>query len=202
MIHTICRAFALVIILAVIPRVDAEPILFTHSGVGSGSLNSVPFFSRSFTINAVGDTSARAGILAGWSIDHASAAIDIDGVGTLTFTVPTRTFVNQSTPTVGFSRGSVSGLDLFNGPSAPSLATWDMLSSIGPLSGNGFFIQWTSTPVNTTGGVLVFANATNAPATFQATVIPEPASITLIAISLLGACKAMRYCSPELRPGG
>ncbi len=201
MIHTICRALALVITLAIIPRVDAEPILLTHSGVGSGSLNSVPFDSRNFTINAVGDTSARGGFLAGWFIDHSSAEIAIDGVGSVMFTVPTRTFVNQSTPIVGFSRGSVSGLDLYNGPTSPSFATWDMLSSIGPLSGTGSLIQWTTSPVNTTGGVLVFNSGQSNPATFRATIIPEPASMTLIAIGLLGACHAVRRRSPGLRPG-
>jgi hypothetical protein len=76
-----------------------------------------------------------------------------------------------------------------------------MLTSIGPVSGTGTLIQWTSSPVNTTGGVLVFTSGQSNPATFQATIIPEPASMTLIAIGLLAACKAARHCSPGLRPG-
>lgn len=43
-----------------------------------------------------------------------------------------------------------------NGPTDVAFGTWDMLSSIGPITGMGAFLQWTLSDVNTDGGVLVF----------------------------------------------
>lgn len=48
--------------------------------------------------------------------------------------------------------------------------------------GNGSLLQWLSSPVNTTGGVLVF-NSGQTQATFQARV-PEPMTLTLLGVGL------------------
>jgi hypothetical protein len=46
---------------------------------------------------------------------------------------------------------------LYNGPTDAAFATWNMLSSIGPIGGTGKFFQWSGDPfplVNTSAGVL------------------------------------------------
>lgn len=180
------------------PSAFADPITFTHQGVGSGTINGTPFSSTSFIITAVGNTSNRQPFGGGFFIDHESAMISITGVGTFTFTSGTRTFVNNSVQIVGFSRAGVDGIDLFNGPISPLFAAWDMLSPIGPVAGIGTVLQWgPSLPVFTDGGQLFFNNSVG-PGIFTATVgqpgeIPEPASLTLLGLGFGGAAIARRF---------
>ena len=174
------------------------PITFIQTGIGSGSLNGVPFGPSDFTITATGDTGNRAvPVIPGTStpipgefvIPHDTASIDIAGVGTLTFAEPTLTFVSQPMGAVGFSR-SPSGWDLFDGPVFnPALAAWDMTSSVGPVFGTGALMQW-GPGVATNLGPLTFnddwtvdPSAWDIPATFQAIVgpvpVPAPAALLL-----------------------
>lgn len=163
---------------------SATPITYVHTGSGSGSIGEVSFGALApvaFTINATGDTanvqSCGGGCLFN---DNLSASITIAGVGTFNFITPTRFFSNVGI--VGFSRAS--GSDLFNGP---TVVSWDMISSIGPVLGSGFLIQWGLSSVLTDGGTLFFNNGeTNA--SFTATVgaqVPEPMTLWLVAMALL-----------------
>ena len=168
----------------------ADQITFTHTGVGSGSIGAIDFTDAAFTITAIGDTANREQPASDvYSINHDSAVIDITGVGVFTFITGTRTFVNQSSPIVGFSRAGSNGLDLYNGPIDASFATWDMLSSIGPIFGDINLLQWSDEDVDTTGGVLLFNTATTR-GYFQASVgnasVPEPASIVCFGIGMIG----------------
>lgn len=174
---------ALFLTLAFSLSAHAVPIVFVHTGAGSGSLAGTPFTDASFTITSVGDTADRQSFAAGYFIDHISSSIDISGVGVLTFLTPTRTFVNVM-PQVGFSRAGASGQDLYNGPTDAAFAGWDMTTSIGTVTGLITLLQWGSSPVSTSAGVLLFADGTQT-GTFTATV-PEPGTLALAAIALLG----------------
>ena len=160
-------------------------ITFTHSGIGSGSIGGVPFANASFSITELADTSNRLPFAGGFSIDDTSATISISGLGLFHFTTPTRTFVNNNLGLVGFSRATIFGTDLFNGPTAGVFASWDMLSAIGPITGPGALLAWSFSPVVTDGGTLIFNNSTPN-ATFQATVIPEP-SVSALCLLVLAA---------------
>ena len=81
----------------------AAPFTFTHAGSGSGSLAGVPFAVSDFVITAVGDTTDRVDIGFGFFIDHSSASIAIQGLGTFDFVTATLTFVNNPSNLVGFS---------------------------------------------------------------------------------------------------
>jgi hypothetical protein len=174
------------LILITAMAASATPITYTDTGFGSGTLNGVAFGATApvaFTIDATGDTtnviSCGAGCL---SDDNTSASITIATVGTVTFTTPTRFFDNGSE--VGFSRAGIFGTDLYDGPPL----AWDMVTSVGPISGSAGLFQWTSPAVDTTGGVLIFNNGTPA-AVFTATVgsqapVPEPATLVLLGTGL------------------
>jgi hypothetical protein len=172
---------------------DAATITYFHTGFGSGTLDGVAFGALApveFTITATGDTDDVTSC-GGACIfnDNLTASISIDGVGTFDFVTGTRYFFNSGI--VGFSRAGAGGLDLFNGP---NVGAWDLASSIGPIVGTGLLLQWTSSDVVTTGGVLVFNSGATA-ATFQAVVngeIPEPATMLLVGGGLLAGAVRRR----------
>lgn len=147
------------------PLASAQMLTYTHSGTGSGSIGGTNFSSANFIITMQVD-GVNLQTSPGYYIDHTSVSIDITGVGSYTFITPTRTFVTSG-GLVGFSRAGASGLDLFNGPSGSALAGWGMLTPVGPVVGNGGLLQWSNSPVDTSGGVLDFVSGTST-ATFTA----------------------------------
>ena len=167
----------------------ASPFTLTYSGVGSGSLAGVPFLNAPFTLTEVVDTVNRVPILNGYAIQDTSASILIGGVGDYGFLTSTFAFVNNSTMLAGFSRGADLIYAPFDAPFLPAYAAWDLATPLGPFTGTGQLLQWALPSVQTTGGVLVFANATPT-ITFQATAgapVPEPSSFgaTFILLALV-----------------
>ena len=183
-----------------VPIAGAELITFTHEGSGSGSLNAVPFADLAFTITAVADTEDRVPLgtsgTPGSAVSHQFATIELEGLGLFEFVTDTRTFVNRGEGLVGFGRsrdGGVNGSDLFNGPGGSDLlASYELDVSIGPIAGSALLLQWNSVasgPVLTSGGQLFFSDEF-VPATFTATLVPEPGLAGLMLIGLpLTVCR-------------
>ena len=104
---------ALVLVAASAVDGSAEPILFTYTGTGTGTIGSTPIVNVDFTITALSDTDTRRTVSSGiYYEDHSWASITIDGVGTYEFITGTRTFVNQGVGSgqVGFSRAGKGGV--------------------------------------------------------------------------------------------
>jgi len=158
----------------------AGPIVFTYTGTGSGEIGTTPFTNQSFTITAVGDTancfSWTSGSNVGYETPYDSASISIGSLGTYAFITPTDTFVNNFTEICGFQGPSSPYSDLYYSPSAAAWQSWNMLSSIGPVTGTGQLLQWNWQTVTTSGGRLEF-NSAFCPGSFQATVVPAPSTM-------------------------
>ena len=173
----------------------AVPITFIHETLdASGTLDGNIFGTSQVTITATGDTDNIESFGSGFFIDHASAQIEIQGLGTFNFLTTTRTFVNNNVNIVGFSRSGASGTDLLNGPTDAAFGVWDMLSSIAA-GGDLQYLQWGAPAVETDGGTLVF-NSTTVQGRFraivdQAPVVPLPAAGWML-IAGLGGLAAMR----------
>jgi hypothetical protein len=176
--------------------INAVPIQFTMTGTGVGTIGGTPFPKSAFTIVSLGDTDSRISAGGDFAINHVSSSISIDGVGTLQILSPTRTFVAfaNNLQTVGYARADGEEFDLYDGPKNTAFATWDMLSSIGPIGGTASLFQWSGIgfgPVNTNAGVLIFPDQ-GSPVTFTATIVPEPSTFALAALGAAALLAARR----------
>ena len=195
-VRTMRSLIAVSVMVAAPAIASAQNITFTHTGtIGTGSIGTTNFVRRDFSIVATGNTASRQAFVGGFWIDHLAASINIDGVGLFNFTTGTRTFVNNGNSLVGFSRAGTDGLDLFNGPTNAAFAGCNMLSSIGQFGGEARLVQWSNTPVETSGGTLAFNNLVTT-GTFQAvvgtTVVPEPSTYSLLAVAMSAMAMVLR----------
>ena len=168
----------------------AAPIKFIHTGIGSGSIGGTAFTEAAFTITSFGDTDNRTSGTGIFALVHDTSIIHIDGVGTFALTSGTRTFVNNSNEIVGYAQAGADLADLFDGPNDATFSSWDMLSPLGPIAGTGEILQWGGPDVDdipfvvTNGGNLVFADAASVNVTFQAIIVPEPVTCSLLLVGM------------------
>jgi hypothetical protein len=197
MIQRICPLVLIALGLASLMLMPVAPVLaqtlqITCWDSGSGTLNGVPFPTSNFVITSYANPANKQWVTGGiYSMDHMSSSISIAGLGNFDILTGTRTFLDTSpaSPRVGFSRAGLQGLDLLLGPQNQAFQTWDMVTPIGPLTGDTWGLeQWTRTPlIDTTGGVLIF-NDGGGHATFAAAVVPEPAGLLIGAFGLPALC--------------
>lgn len=171
------------------------PIVFTYTGTATGAIGSQNFADATFIITTAGDTDNRQSdpTFSSYTINNDSGSIQIEGLGSFQFTSATYNFVCYATPpcingpTVGLGHGG----DLIVGPTDSVFGSWDMLSSIGPISGSLRYLQWEvpGFQIVTNGGTLIFNNSSSAPGgSFQATVqtqVPEPATLLLFGLGAI-----------------
>ena len=165
---------------------SAADIDFTYSGVASGQwLNGLysgqSFTNKAFTITARSLTELVTPYSDGYKTNTSGATVTIEGYGLFAVTSETAVWVGNTFGRSGFGiRNSSDILSLGDS----SFDTWNMQSSLGPITSTGSFNE----AFSTTGGLLRFNGS---PAvTFSATVVPGPSAAALI--GLVGAVGARR----------
>lgn len=181
---------------------NATPISFVQTGLGSGSFSGTPFSDTPFIINAVGDTSTihwdarlgdRLGDRVGHQINLISASITVGNQWTVFFPREyTQLVVRNDLQRIFFDVTPPDAWTLLSGPTSSLFADWDMLTSIGPITGassGGFRFP----AVGEENGQLIFS--LESPMTFSATVqpVPEPGTLILLAAGFLGLAIYCRH---------
>jgi hypothetical protein len=180
---------------------QAATIVHTAVGRASGTLNSV-FFDSSFTITSKADLSSQQTCNNGGNpipgckfVVNDELKLDIGGIGTVTLTGPSISFVNNGPGLFGFSEllpGAPPIVNTFafintgpRGSLTPVFLTWDGASNLGPVNTNGFFNRFFAPFVATSGGNLVFSPAPQDQnvvfsAVVQQGAVPEPATWAML----------------------
>ena len=168
-----------ILLMCTYDNCSAARIVFSYEGVSSGWLENNNINDKPFVITGIGNTANRIPLSTyGYAIVHDFTMISIADLGTFTVSTPTRTFLSPTSELVGLARsstGGTSGTNLIHAPVDATFATWDLLSSVGPVSGSGEFLQWggINPPVITAGGTLYFDTDNDVPITFAAIVTAD-----------------------------
>ena len=167
---------------------QANPTLFSFTGVGSGDLDGTAFTDATFEVLIWGDTD-DVEPFPGLSGPDPTTPCILDLSGTIeiscvkvvsSFVDPLYVFVNQDNEAVGFGNWTEFDLiDLF--VVGVGLDTYDLTTSFGPITDTDpFFGQFVSVELNI--GYLTFNSISEA--TFTAAVIPAPSAILLGSIGI------------------
>lgn len=194
-------AFALAMISGVCTPCSAEPIRFTYTGTASGTLAGSAFGPASFFLECTADTTNVTDQGGAWRVTHDNATMSIGDLPPITITTPTTTAVNNLNGAVIFGNGAANLALLIIGED-PQLTTWDLASSIGPISNRVYILQWGPIGLDTTQGPLALRDSYRLTfATFEAAIIPAPAAPVLTLTGLFIAIRRVPYRSP-VRPRG
>ena len=180
--HSASLAAATILFLC--SSAHAIPIVYEFSGiVRQGSLNSVAFTNRAFTVDVFGDTSGVSGG-PGLRFNAAtSVTFSIAGIGSGSLLDTYRMFLTNDA--VGFSHlpGGDDRIDVVNG----AFAGYALATAFGPVTtGSNFIVQFLPDP--TTAGPLDMSGGTNVSfrSFFPTARVAEPASLLLLALGLIG----------------
>lgn len=184
------RFFAILAAAVLMPfAASAVPITYTYSGMASGDLAGTGFSGASFVITAQADTST----VGGWCCSnlqntHASATVSLTGFGTVSFSMPTHTWIAENC-CLGFGANLAANyVTLFSTPGLTDVG-YGLATNIGPIvavaSTQGQFVG-----IATSGGALTFSQIGDV--TFQASVVPEASASVLMALGLAGIMLATR----------
>lgn len=174
---------------------QAVPITYTFS-VASGSAsfaNDSTVYTGGFTITAHADTDDVQTYGSGYWVSHNS--VEISGsFGTVALETATRTFVNNNSSIVGFSRDGSTGYDLLNGAEDEALSSYDLTTEMSS-TGSADFLQWAGfSDILTSLGVLTFSDLSTEmtfTAAFDDIGRPSPVPVPAAGLMLLGGLGAL-----------
>jgi hypothetical protein len=162
-------------------KAQAAPVTYVQRGILDGTLNGASFTQRAFELRGTSVTEAVSPSSSGccWLNPIAPLEFTIEGVGAGIFSDPIWAVANKN-GTTGFGTILSNLAVLFTW--SPELTTYDLRSSIGPISGIGGLNPFAS--FQTSAGPLSLSSAQAV--TFQASVVPVPAAAWLFASAMVG----------------
>jgi PEP-CTERM motif len=174
-------AFAAVVLALAfcVGSAGAGTITYTETAVGSGSLGGVNFTDAAITLVAVADTANVTGSSGDYSVNNTSMTVDVAGVGSGTFTIPTVSYFYS-----GYgSYFDDNGEDNILGVNPPGLS-YDLQTSLATVSGTTS-INYYVTFATSAGTFHLTSTESNG--TYQATLaaVPEPSSLVLAGTAAL-----------------
>jgi hypothetical protein len=170
-------------------QANADAITYTESGTATGSIGLTTFTDALVTITFVGDTSNVSGGFGSFTNPVGTATVAIAGIGNgpFAFTDSLYVFVNQAASVVGIADSTVNDiLDTINGS---AFNTYDLTTSIGPVTGLSDSNAGTGSTYGTSKGLLAFNNMSlnsTFAATTAAAAVPEPSSLVLLGAAIAG----------------
>ena len=162
-----------------------SPATYTFTATGTGHLGDASFSDALLVFSAVADTTNITETLTPYGptpiflVPDATATVSVDGVGSATFTSPTYNIVNPQVQASGISWSNL--LDILY-VTSPALASYDLSSSFGPITGTPGINPYAY--FDTTAGIFNLSSVSSV--TFQADVVPEPSTFTLLSAALVG----------------
>ena len=172
-VRKIAAAFALAApMLTMGSAAIAAPMLYSFSGIVSGTLGGTPFSNARLTASGVGDTSAIQEVEPGvYCNDLASLSITIEGLGRFTVSGPANVASATTDQLLGLGTGACAstthGWFIIDSPAA---ASYHLDTPIGPVTGT----EDNYSDIETSGGTLALDSP---PTTFTAQFAGGPAAV-------------------------
>jgi len=192
---------ATVALLGCITPVHAAPITYTLSTTASGTLGGTSFTDALVTVTLTADTEnvvPGPTPFTGAVANYGTAVVNVAGIGTGSFTGPVGIFSSLNDPASLAFFGGTPGVIMIDNTTdtgiiaelGSAFGTYDLRSSLGPLTGPGGPASGShTTPVfSTTVGDFTWAigqTGGTLPSTFTASATPEPGTFGILAAGLV-----------------
>ena len=179
---------SLALLLSIVGQASAIAITYSEQATVTGTIGNFTFSNAVLTIWWTGDT-ANVQNLGGFFENDAAANtvnLSISGFGSALFTDALYVFDNQGAITVGFADAGSSILDTVDN----AFGTYDLTTAIGPITNSSFIRPDVFFP--TDQGPLNILSAGNSTFTATTSAIPEPTTLSLLGLGLLGVWRRRR----------